>query len=295
VKVIGFIGLGNIGTPMALRLADAGYQMVVHDVNPAAVQPFIAQGARGASSPAAVARESEIVFMSLPNSTIVEKVVLGPEGVLEGTRPGQIVVDLSTSHPDSTRTVAERLSKAGAHYCDAPVSGGRAGAHNGTLTIMFGGEEEHLETVAPILRHISKHVHHMGGVGTGHVTKLVNNVLASTAIVVTAEAMAMAVKGGVKASKALEVLRTGSGRNSAVDDKFNYIVKRDFDYGFHVGLAYKALGLALDVARSLDVPMTVATCVREQYGIVANEKGDSADFLEVVRQIEQRAKVEISD
>ena len=224
-KAIGFIGLGNMGGRMTRRLVDAGIEVLGFD---ARTQTITDVGASPAQSAADVAARSDVVFLSLPDSHVVEAVVLGDGGVAASVRPGATVVDLSTSSPASTRSIHAQLESQGVHYLDAGISGGAAAAEKGTLTLMVGGEAEALEAVREYLAPFASTVFHVGPSGAGHVTKLLNNFLNAIALSATAEVMVAAKKAGLDLSVVLDVLNASSGVNFATLNRFPKIITGDY-------------------------------------------------------------------
>jgi 3-hydroxyisobutyrate dehydrogenase len=243
---VGFIGLGNMGGRIARRLVDGGEDVLGHDVDPAR-----AAGVEVAASPSEVAANADVVLLSLPDSSIVEAVV---DALHDATRAGQVIVDLSTAAPSSTRAIHERLAAREVAYVDAGISGGAAAAEKGTLTIMAGGEADALDRVRPILAHFAEHVHHMGPSGSGHVAKLINNFLNGVSLAATAEAMVAARKAGLNLRQLLEVVNTSSGVNFATLNRFPRIVEGDYlEGGLTSNLMAKDLMLYLDLARELEM------------------------------------------
>ena len=246
--MIGIIGLGNMGGRIARRLLDGGEELIGHDVDPGRAAQV---GVDAAPSPGAVARAADVVLLSLPDSPVVEAVVGDLEDHL---RAGQVVVDLSTAAPSSTRALHERLAAREVAYLDAGISGGAAAAEKGTLTIMVGGDAAALGRVRPVLAHFAEHVHHMGPSGSGHVAKLVNNFLNGVSLAATAEAMIAARKAGLDLRQLLEVINTSSGVNFATLKRFPRIVEGDYlEGGLTANLMAKDLLLYLDLARELEV------------------------------------------
>lgn len=292
----GFIGLGNMGRPMATRLIEAGHQLTVHDARGEAVEQLTGLGARAASSPAEVAAEAEAVFLSLPDSKIVEPVILGDDGVASGSKSGGVIIDLSTSLPASSRMLHGTLAERGIDFLDAPVSGGVSGAVKGTLAVMVGGNEETFRRYESVLRTIGKNVFYIGGPGAGHTLKVVNNLLSLTSMAVTSEAMALLAKAGLPPRRCLEVIAASSGRNSAVEQKFpDFVLPRTFHMGFTLGLGFKDIGIATDLGRDLHVPMPVGNLVQELTSLLVNIHGADTDLMEMARQWEQWAGTEIQD
>jgi 3-hydroxyisobutyrate dehydrogenase-like beta-hydroxyacid dehydrogenase len=245
---VGVVGLGNMGGRIARRIVDGGERVVGYDADPA--RPAAA-GAEGARSLAELAAATEVLLLSLPDSTVIEAVMADLEGEL---REGQIVVDLSTAAPSSTRVIHDRLAPRGIAYLDAGISGGAAAAEAGTLTVMVGGSGEALDTVRPVLAHFAKHVHHMGASGSGHVTKLLNNFLNGISLAATAEVMVAGRKAGLDLRRLLEVVNASSGVNFATLNRFPRIVEGDYlEGGLTSDLMAKDLMLYLDLVRELEV------------------------------------------
>jgi 3-hydroxyisobutyrate dehydrogenase len=245
---VGVVGLGNMGGRIARRIVDGGERVVGYDADPA--RPAAA-GAEAAGSLAELAAAADVVLLSLPDSTVIEAVMADLEGEL---REGQIVVDLSTAAPSSTRAIHDRLAPHGITYLDAGISGGAAAAEAGTLTVMVGGSEEALDTVRPVLAHFAKRVHHMGASGSGHVTKLLNNFLNGISLAATAEVMVAGRKAGLDLRKLLEVVNASSGVNFATLNRFPRIVEGDYlEGGLTSDLMAKDLMLYLDLVRELEV------------------------------------------
>jgi hypothetical protein len=293
-KPLGFIGLGNMGAPMAGRLLDAGYALTVFDTRAEALRPFVAKGAQTASSPAALASAVDTVLVSLPTPDIVKQVVLGPDGLSSGTKL-KTFVDLSTTGPRTAEEIAKELAVKGIAALDSPVSGGVGGAQKGTLAVMISGPKERFEALRPALEIIGK-VFYLGEKpGLGQMMKLVNNLLSATALAITSEAMVLGVKAGLDPKVMLDVINAGSGRNSASQDKFpKSILPRTFDFGFANGLMYKDVKLCLEEASALGVPMWVASAVRQMWLLACTQMGPEQDFTTIVKCVEQWAGVEVA-
>lgn len=222
---IGFIGLGNMGGRMTRRLVDAGTDVLGYDVDPGAAGKA---GCRAAGSVRAVVEECDHVLMSLPDSHVIEDVVLGAEGVLGASRAGQVVVDLSTASPESTRRIHGMLGERGAHFLDAGISGGAAAADKGTLTLMVGGEQDVLEQVRATLESFSAHIYFLGASGAGHTAKILNNFLNAVSLAATSEVMVAAKKAELDLSLFLEVVNNSSGVNFATLNRFPKIITGDY-------------------------------------------------------------------
>lgn len=261
---IGFIGTGTIGAPMAKRLLDAGHVLVVCDRVEAAAAPLVAAGAKRAATPREVAAACRIVFTSLPGPAEVAEVAAGRDGLLEGARPGDVHVDLSTSAWDAVRALAEREAAAGVHLVDAPVSGGAMGAALGTLTVMASGDAHAFERARPLLGAFGKNVFYLGASGNGTLTKLVNNAIFLCGGLLVQETFALAAKAGLDTERLLEVVQKSSG--AAYAGLAKLLLGRGFDDAFfQLALAEKDVALALDSARSLGVPMPVVDAAHGTY------------------------------
>jgi 3-hydroxyisobutyrate dehydrogenase-like beta-hydroxyacid dehydrogenase len=292
-KILGFVGLGRMGGPMSERLIDAGHSLVVFDKNAAALEAAAARGARVARSPADVADQADIVLLSLPMPAIVEQVSLGADGVGAGSR-AKVLIDLSTTGPGVATRVAAGLAERGIQWVDSPVSGGIAGATRGTLAVMVSCPTPTFGAVAPILGTFGKLFHVGEKAGLAQVAKLGNNLLAASALVVTAEALAMGVKAGINPRVMIDIINASSGRNSATQDKFpKSVLTGTFDFGFATGLSYKDVRLCVDEAESLGVPMIVGAAVREMLAVTQAKYGADSDFTVVARLLEEWAGVEI--
>ena len=286
---IGFVGLGNMGAPMAARLLEAGHALVVYDTRDEAMTALTARAARRASSPSEVASLAETVLVSLPTPDVVRAVALGPTGIAAGTRVRRLV-DLSTSGPRMAAQIARELGVRGIALVDSPVSGGVAGACAGTLAVMVACERAEFERLAPLLAVIGKPFHVGERAGLGQMMKLVNNLLSGAALAITCEAMLLGAKAGLDPDTMVEVLNAGSGRNSATQDKFpRAILPRRFDAGFATRLMYKDLKLCLEEAEALGLTLWVASAVRQLWHGTASEIGADRDFTTIMQYVEQSA------
>ena len=289
---IGFVGTGRMGGPMAGRLLDAGYSLSVYDMQSEATKPLVARGARLAKSPAEVASSADIVLTSLPTPDIVKAVALGPDGIIAGNR-ASIVIDLSTTGPGAAKLIAEGF-KPRKTLVDAPVSGGVKGAVNGTLAVMVSCPKATYERVEPILKNFGKLFYTGDKPGTAQTAKLANNLMAAAALVITSEAVAMGVKGGVDAKVLIDIINASSGRNSASEDKFpRAVLPGTFDFGFTTGLSYKDVRLCVDEAEAMGVPMVCGSVVRQMLAITNAKYGASSDFTSIAKVLEEWAGVEM--
>jgi len=288
---IGFIGLGNMGQPMARRLIAAGHKLIVFDTRNDAVAPLVALGAQLASSPADVADRVETVMASLPSLQISEKVALGEGGVIQGKRIKRFI-DLSTTGATVAAKIAAVLAKKNIVQIDCPVSGGVGGATKGTLAVMVSGPKAEIDLVKDVLAVLGKVFVIGEKPGMAQTMKLANNFLSATAMAATSEAVAMGVKAGLDPAVMIDVINAGSGRTTASDGKFpQAILPRTFNYGFATALMLKDVRLCVEQAKSLDVPNSVMSAVLDQWETTNKEFGGDSDFTAIVKMVEQRAGV----
>jgi len=291
----GFIGIGRMGAHMARRLLNAGYSLTVYDTSAAAVDELVAAGARAGSSAADVCSKTKTTFLSLPTPDVVEAVCLGDNGVVDGSTVKH-VVDVSTTGPKVARKVAAELAGSGIDYLDAPVSGGLKGAREGTLAVMVSGPRPVYDMIEPAIGQFGKLFYVGDGAGQGQAMKLANNLLAAAAIVLSSEAIVMGVKAGLKPSQMCDIINSGSGRNSATQDKFpRSVIPRTFDFGFATGLSYKDVRLCLQEADELGVPMVAGAAVLQMLAVTKAKFGGDSDFTSIARVVEEWAGVEIKD
>lgn len=291
--VFGFIGLGNMGGPMADRLLKAGHTLCVYDSNEAAVQRLEQAGARRAASAAEVGNQAQTVFLSLPTPEIVRQVALGASGLGEGSKV-KLVVDLSTIGPRVASEVARALEQRDIAYVDSPVSGGVPGAVKGTLAVMVSCPRPVFDSLEGVLATFGKPFYVGEQAGQAQTLKLANNIMSAAAVAITSEAVVMGVKAGLDPRLMLEVINAGSGRNTASVDKFpRCVLPRTFDVGFSAALAYKDVRLCVDEAEAMGVPMVVGSAVREMLTMTTALFGKDADYAEVVKVCEGWAGVEV--
>lgn len=292
--LLGFVGVGRMGGPMASRLLDAGYRLCVYDMSDEATRPLVARGAELAASPAEVASTAETVFMSLPTPDVVREVALGGNGGLINGSKLRTVIDLSTTGPGVATEVAGKLAERRIAWVDSPVSGGVSGAEAGTLAVMVSCPKPAYQKLEPVLKVFGKLFHAGEKPGLAQTAKLANNLLAATAMVATSEAMAMGVKAGLDAKVLIDIINASSGRNSASQDKFpRAILPRTFDFGFGTGLSYKDVRLCVEEAEAMGVPMVVGGAVREMLAVTRARFGADSDFTHIAKVLEEWAGVEI--
>lgn len=287
--VLGFVGLGSMGSAMAPRLAAAGHKVIGYDRAPAGGDALVAAGGEMAASLADLAGRASIIFLSLPTPQIMRDVALE----LIAHKP-RIVVDLSTTGPRMSAEVGAALEAAGIAFADAPVSGGRGGALKGSLALMAACSDAVWAEIEPLLAVFGKTFHVGPAAGQGQTMKLVNNVLSVTALVVTSEGMAMGVKAGLDPNTMLDVINASSGRNSATTDKFpRAVVTRKFDFGFATALSLKDMRLCLDEAEAMGVPMLMGNIAKYVLNLTQAKYGPDSDFTEIAKLVEEWAGVQI--
>jgi 3-hydroxyisobutyrate dehydrogenase-like beta-hydroxyacid dehydrogenase len=290
---IGFIGLGNMGAHMARRLLEAGHKVVVYDTRQEAIGNLAARGAVAARSPAEVADAAETVLASLPTPDVVLAVATGPDGVIEGRRVRRFV-DLSTTGAVMAERIFETLRARNIVQIDSPVSGGVRGAEQGTLAVMVSGPSAEIAAVEPVLGVIGKLFVVGERPGLGQTMKLVNNVLSAAAMAATSEALVTGVKAGLDPQQMLDVINSGTGRNTATEDKFTKaVLPGTFDLGFAAALMLKDVKLFLAERQTLGVPTDVIEAVCRLFQLTCDECGMQADLSAVVIPVEKRAGVEV--
>lgn len=293
--VIGFIGLGAIGAPIAEAIAEGGYELVVHDAELRAIEPAVDRGAIASSSPGEVASHADLVFVSLPHPDIVRTVALGENGLATGTRM-RTYVDLSTTGATVAAEVAGALGRRGHDVLDAPVSGGVAGARARTLAVMASGDKAVFERVRPLLELFGRSVFHVGPrPGQGQTAKLLNNLLSATALAITSEAVTFGITAGLDPATLLEVFNAGTGRNTATATKFpDHVLTRRFASEFRLELMAKDLELCLGEVRAQGFPMQVGELVQLLWTQAAAQADPGADHTEIIRFFERLADVEVA-
>lgn len=292
---IGFVGLGTMGTRMAANLQKAGHRLVVHDVRRASAEPHLAAGAVWAENPAAVARECEVVFASLPGPAEVEAVALGENGLLPGMRTGAAFFDLTTNSPTVVRRIGAIFAERGVHLLDAPVSGGPKGAASGRLAIWVGGDEAVFTQFKPVLNAIGDEPRHVGPLGAGSIAKLVHNCAGYAIQTALAEVFSLGVKGGVEPLALFEAVRQGAaGRRRTFDGLVDQFLPNKYDPpAFTLRLALKDMTLATGLGRELNVPMRVANLALAELTEALNRGWAERDSRIAMRLQLERAGVEI--
>ena len=290
---IGYIGLGNMGGALALRL-QRSQNLHVFDLNPEALERLSSKGSIVCHTPRELGKSCDIVLTCLQTSAQVRSVIFGKDGLVEGLAAGAVVIDQTTGDAFETRTMHEELAKQDIHLVDAPVSGGPPGASAGTIAIMVGASEELFTRVEPVLRAISSNVFHVGGVGAGHVMKVVNNLLTAAQRAMTHEVMCLAVKNGVDPSIAVKVLQAGAGQNYTLNNTYpRHILPGKMFQCFTLALMHKDVSLANALAAKSAVPLFFGALVREHYQAAINEFGAASDVNEALGLFERQAQTKV--
>lgn len=291
---IGFIGLGIMGKPMSKNLLKKGYELVVMDLNKAAVEEVVAAGAVAVDSPKAVAEQSDIIITMLPNSPHVKAVVLGENGVIEGAKSGSIVIDMSSIAPLASREIAAKLEKNGVEMLDAPVSGGEPKAIDGTISVMVGGKKEVFDKCFDIMDTMAGSVVYTGSIGAGNTTKLANQIIVALNIAAMSEALVLATKAGVEPELVYQAIRGGLAGSTVLDAKVPLVLDRKFDPGFRIELHIKDLANVLETAHEIGVPLPLTAGVMEIMQALKVDGMQGLDHGGLVRYYEKAAQVEVS-
>jgi 2-hydroxy-3-oxopropionate reductase len=290
---IGFIGLGIMGKPMSQHLLKAGYSLTVFDVVKAAQDEAVAAGAQSGVSPKNVAEQSDVIITMLPDSSDVEAVILGKDGVLEGLRAGNLLIDMSTIMPSVARKVTEAVRAKGADGLDAPVSGGQVGAQNAALTIMVGGSQKSFDRAKPLFEKMGKNITLVGEAGAGQITKAANQIIVGVTIAAVSEALLLAAKAGADPVKVREALMGGFASSRILELHGNRMIQRTFAPGFKIKLHRKDMAIILNTARELGMALPMSSQVAElMNGLIANNGGD-LDHSALITMLEKLANFEI--
>jgi len=291
---IAFIGLGNMGGPMAANLVSAGFPVTVYDLNKDAVTELEGKGAASAASASEAAREADVVISMLPNGEIVKSLYTGKNGLLSALQPGALVIDSSTIAADDARKVAQAGKVAGVRVIDAPVSGGTAAARAGTLTFICGGEEEDVEAARPILQAMGKNIFHAGASGAGQVGKICNNMLLAIHMIGTAEALNMGARQGLDPKVLSEIMKASSGNNWSLQVynpypgvMENVPSSQGYQGGFMVNLMAKDLGLAQDLASKSHSSIPMGALAGQLYQLHKHSGAGHLDFSSILLLLEE--------
>ncbi|MDD9956091.1 MAG: NAD(P)-binding domain-containing protein [Anaerolineaceae bacterium] len=292
---IGYIGLGIMGAAMARNLMKAGHELVVHNRSRAIVDSLAAEGASAASSPAEVAGQVEFVCTNLPDSPDVEQVVLGPEGILEGARPGTVFIDNSTIKPETARMLAERLAAKDVQALDAPVSGGDVGARDGTLTIMVGGPQEAFDRSVSLFEATGKAWVLVGDSGAGQIAKVCNQIIVGAQMASLAEALITAQKAGVDPQRVVDAIKGGAAQMWTLDVKPPRLFAGNRQPGFKAYMQHKDHGIILDTARTYGIPLPVSAVIHQLYAAMLEQGNRELDNSAIVSVYESLAQINLDE
>jgi 3-hydroxyisobutyrate dehydrogenase len=289
---IGFIGLGNMGRPMAARLAEAGYDLHLLDKDASVAKSFAAErGATVAPSLAALAGAASAVITMLPDGKAVREVALGRDGLIDNLSAGCVVIDMSSSDPVGTRELGAALLAKQIDLVDAPVSGGVPRARDGSLSTMVGGEDAVIARVRPVLESMAKHVFLTGSLGTGHAMKALNNLVSAGGLWIASEALLIGERFGLSPERIVDILNASTGRNNSTENKFKqHILSRSFTSGFSLGLMAKDLRVAADLAAATGQASPLTRLCTELWSEAESKLGGSQDHTAIIKLLEEGAE-----
>lgn len=275
---IAFIGLGVMGFPMAGHLVGQGHEVTVFNRTAARADAWLERyKGKAASTPAAAAQGAEFVFTCVGNDNDLYQVTLGPEGAFSGMQPGCVLIDNTTASADAARKLYQEAKSGGLHFLDAPVSGGQAGAENGKLTVMVGGDEAAYERAAPIISAYAQALQHMGPAGAGQLTKMVNQICIAGLVQALAEGLAFAEHAGLDGERVLQAISKGAAGSWQMENRGKTMLQRKFDFGFAVDLMRKDLGICLEEAKRNGSQLPVAQLVDSFYSKIQEQGGGRFD------------------
>jgi 2-hydroxy-3-oxopropionate reductase len=292
-NTVGFIGLGVMGKPMSKNLIKAGFPVMVYDINPGSVKELVLAGAGQGNSPCNVGEKCDVVITMLPNSPQVEEVVTGKDGILEGIKPGSVIIDMSSISPIVAVKISQAAAVKGVEMIDAPVSGGEPKAIDGTLSIMAGGKEEVFESVREILLSMGASAVLIGGIGSGNIAKLANQIMVALHLAAVSEAMVFAEKAGVDAEKVFHAIRGGLAGSTVLDAKMPLILERNFKPGGPIRMHTKDLLNVRDTALEIDAPIPLTAQVLEFMKALKEDGKQGDDHGGIIQYWEKLAHVEV--
>ncbi len=292
---VGFIGLGIMGAPMVRNLVAAGYDVTAFDLDPSRVEVAVKDGGKGAASIAETVREADVVITMVPASPQVEAVVLHEGGVLESIRPGSLIIDMSSITPQTSVDVAKAAADKGVQVLDAPVSGGEAGAVEGVLSIMVGGEQETFEAAEPILEALGKTIVLCGPHGSGQTVKAANQLIVAVNIQAVAEAVVFLEKSGVDLEAALDVLNGGLAGSTVLTRKKDSILAGDFRPGFKIDLHHKDMGIVTDAARNVGAAVPAGALLAQLVAALRQQGDGGLDHSALVRGVKRLSGEKLED
>lgn len=293
VKKVGFIGLGIMGMPMARNLLKAGFEVVAYNRTTSKAEALVKEGAQKAGSPRELAQECPVVITIVSDTPDVEEVILGKGGVIEGIKPGSVVIDMSTISPQATRNMAACLKEKGVDMLDAPVSGGDVGAIKATLSIMVGGDADVFERCRPIFEAMGKNIVHVGSNGMGQTVKLMNQILVVGTLNAVVEALVFAQKSGADLEKAIDAVKGGAARSWQLENLGPRIIKRDFAPGFMVDLVQKDLNLVMEATAEMKLPLPITSLIHQMYYSLQSSGEGGSGTQALVKALERTAGVEV--
>jgi len=291
---IGFIGLGIMGKPMSKNLLKAGYSVVVRDHNVENEAELVDAGATVAKSAKALAEQCEVIITMLPNSPQVKQAALGEDGIIDGAKPGTVVIDMSSIAPLASREIHDELAKKNIRLLDAPVSGGEPKAIDGTLSVMVGGDKALFDQCYDIMKAMAGSVVHTGEIGAGNVTKLANQVIVALNIAAMSEALTLATKAGVNPDLVYQAIRGGLAGSTVLDAKAPMVMDRNFKPGFRIDLHIKDLANALDTSHGVGAQLPLTAAVMEMMQALKADGLGTADHSALACYYEKLARVEVS-
>jgi 3-hydroxyisobutyrate dehydrogenase-like beta-hydroxyacid dehydrogenase len=290
---IGFIGLGTMGLPMATHLLSNDYNLIIYNRTAGKVNKLKEKGATIVASPREVAEKSDVVFTMLTADAAVEEVILGENGIIEGAKPGLIVVDSSTISPNTSKKVANVLQQKGVEMLDAPVTGSEPQAIEGILTFMVGGNKEIYENCKSLFEVMGQQSYYMGENGAGSYTKLANNTMGAINLLSFSESITMATKAGIDPELFVKVVSGGGARSGMMDNKAPKVINRDFSAHFMTDLIHKDLGLASDIAKELEIPTPFLALVKEMFQMAKSKGLGKEDMSSIIKCYEEWAGIEV--
>lgn len=290
---IGFIGLGIMGKPMAKNLLKAGYEVVVYDRKEASIAELVACGAKGAGCNRELAAQSDVVITMVPNSPHVREAVLGKDGVVEGAKPGTVLIDMSSIDPTESKAICAEIEKYGMEMLDAPVSGGEPKAIDGTLSVMVGGKKEVFDKFYDLLMAMAGSVVYVGEIGSGNVAKLANQMVVAINIAAVSEALTFAKKAGTDPELVYQAIRGGLAGSTVMDAKAPMMLNRNFNPGFRIELHIKDLNNALNAAHANSSPAPLTAQLMEIMQFLKSEGHASEDHSSIVKYYEKISGVTV--
>jgi 3-hydroxyisobutyrate dehydrogenase len=289
---VAFIGMGTMGAPMALNILKAGYPVTVHNRTREKEAAAATAGAQRAASPVEAARAAEIIITCVSDTPDVERIILGGNGVIQGARAGSLVIDMSTISPSVTREIAAALAEKEIHMIDAPVSGGSEGARQGTLSIMVGGAEDDVAAAQGVLKAMGATISHVGPIGSGQLTKAINQIVLAGTYWSVAEGIALGLKAGLDMESVVNAMGGGAAGSWVMANRSGNMIRNEYPLGFKVELHRKDLNIALGVARELGVPLPMTAFVEQvETGLIARGYAEE-DISAIARTVREQAGID---